>query len=160
MDGHGVDEQDPAATGTGGIAGPTAAMFDDDHASKALGIELLEAMDGHASTRMRITADMVNGHAIAHGGYVFLLADTAFACACNSHGPVTVAASAEITFIAPCHEGDVLHAVATERTRFGRSGIYDITVRRAPTSTDEPGEVVAEFRGHSRSVRNGKDDQA
>lgn len=146
------------------MADPTAAMFDDDHASKALGIELLDAADGRASTRMRITAEMVNGHAIAHGGYVFLLADTAFACACNSHGPVTVAASAEITFVAPCYEGDVLYARATERTRFGRSGIYDITVRRVPTDSDDPddggSEVVAEFRGHSRSIKNGKDGQA
>lgn len=138
------------------IAGPTAAMFDDDHASKALGIELVEAADGNATARMRITADMVNGHAIAHGGYVFLLADTAFACACNSHGPVTVAAGAEITFIAPSHEGDELHAHARERTRFGRSGIYDITVYRGD-GADAP--VVAEFRGHSRSIngeRNGE----
>ncbi len=135
------------------IAAPTAAMLDDDHASKALGIELLEASGGRARARMRVTADMVNGHAIAHGGYVFLLADTAFACACNTHGPVTVAASAEITFVAPCHEGDLLHAVATERTRYGRSGIYDITVSRGDDGTD----VVAEFRGHSRSIRNGKD---
>lgn len=132
------------------IASPTAAMFDDDHASKALGIELLAADDGTALTRMRITPEMVNGHSIAHGGYVFLLADTAFACACNSHGPVTVAASAEITFVAPSHEGDLLYARATERTSYGRSGIYDITVRR----NDEAGEIVAEFRGHSRSRKD------
>jgi acyl-CoA thioesterase len=121
------------------------AMFDDDHASRALGIDLLEAADGHARARMRVTAVMVNGHGIAHGGYLFLLADTAFACACNSHGPTTVAARADITFIRPAREGDVLEAQAVERTRFGRSGIYDVTVLR-----DD--EVIAEFRGHSRSL--------
>lgn len=137
-------------SGPAAIANPTSVMFDDDHASKALGIELLEAADGHALTRMRITGQMVNGHSIAHGGYVFLLADTAFACACNSHGPVTVAAGAEITFVAPGYEDDLLYARAEERTRFGRSGIYDITVHR----DDERGPVVAEFRGHSRSMKS------
>ncbi|WP_182546530.1 hydroxyphenylacetyl-CoA thioesterase PaaI [Halosaccharopolyspora lacisalsi] len=125
-------------------------MYDDDHAAKALGIELIEAAGGNALLRLRITATMVNGHAITHGGYVFLLADTAFAYACNSHGPVTVASGAEITFVAPSYEGDLLYARAEERTRFGRSGVYDITVR----SGDERGPVVAEFRGHSRSIND------
>jgi acyl-CoA thioesterase len=120
-------------------------MFEADAASKALGIELIEAADGHAVTRMRVTADMVNGHDIAHGGYVFLLADTTFACACNSYGPVTVAAGADITFVTSARLDDVLTAKATERTRYGRSGIYDVTVER-------DGEVVAEFRGRSRVI--------
>lgn len=120
-------------------------MLDDDHASRALGIELLELGNGRAVARMRVTAAMVNGHAIAHGGYVFLLADTAFACACNSYGPVTVAAGAEITYVAPTYEGDLLVARAEERTRFGRSGIYDVTICRGD-------ETVAEFRGHSRTI--------
>ena len=124
-------------------------MFDADVASNRLGIELITAADGAAVARMRITAGMVNGHRIAHGGFVFLLADTAFALACNSHGPVTVAAGGEITFVRPAHEGDLLLARATERTRYGRSGIYDVTVTR------EDGQVVAEFRGHSRSLRPG-----
>jgi acyl-CoA thioesterase len=94
---------------------------------------------------MTVRADMVNGHGIAHGAFVFAVADTAFACACNSHGPVTVAASVDLTFVAPAHEGDVLRAEATERTRFGRSGIYDVTVR---CDTD----VIAEFRGISRTL--------
>ncbi|MHA6799370.1 hydroxyphenylacetyl-CoA thioesterase PaaI [Bounagaea algeriensis] len=128
-------------------------MLDDDHASRSLGIEVDEAVDGSASARMLITASMVNGHGIAHGGYVFALADTAFACACNSHGPTTVAASAEITFVAPAREGDVLHARAEERVRFGRSGIYDITVHRGP---EHDSTVVAEFRGHSRSTGEGR----
>ncbi|MCZ7422307.1 hydroxyphenylacetyl-CoA thioesterase PaaI [Verrucosispora sp. WMMA2121] len=122
-------------------------MFDADVASNRLGIELLSAADGTAVARMRITDDMVNGHRIAHGGFVFLLADTAFALACNSHGPVTVAAGADITFVRPARRGDVLVARASERTRYGRSGIYDVTVCRAD------GEVVAEFRGQSRTLR-------
>jgi acyl-CoA thioesterase len=120
-------------------------MFDADGASRGLGIELLEAADGHALVRMRVTPGMVNGHAIAHGGYVFLLADTAFACACNSRGPVTVAAGADITFVRPAREGDTLVARAQERTRYGRSGVYDVTVLRGD-------EVVAEFRGRSRVI--------
>jgi acyl-CoA thioesterase len=120
-------------------------MFDADTASRALGIELLSAGGGAAVARMRVTPAMVNGHAIAHGGYVFLLADTAFACACNSHGPATVAAGAEITFVRPAREGDLLVAHAQERTRYGRSGIYDVTVTCG-------GEVVAEFRGRSRAI--------
>ena len=121
-------------------------MFDQDLASRSLGIELLEAADGRAVARMRITEHMVNGHAIAHGGYLFLLADTAFACACNSHGPVTVAAGAEISFVTSAKLGDLLTATAEERTRYGRNGIYDVTVRRAD------GEVIAEFRGRSRTI--------
>ena len=119
------------------------AMFDRDTASKSLGIELLEAADGRATVRMRVTGEMVNGHALTHGGYVFLLADTAFACACNSHGPVTVAAGADITFVSAAHLGDELEARAEERVTYGRSGIYDVTVRRGD-------DVVAEFRGRSR----------
>ncbi|MEV6107782.1 hydroxyphenylacetyl-CoA thioesterase PaaI [Streptomyces sp. NPDC051940] len=121
-------------------------MYEQDRASRRLGIELLEVAEGTAVLRMRVTADMVNGHGIAHGGYVFLLADTAFACACNSHGPVTVAAGADVTFVAPAYEGDELVARAEERTRFGRSGIYDVTVHRGE-------DVVAEFRGRSRTIR-------
>jgi acyl-CoA thioesterase len=124
---------------------PVAAMLAGDRASRALGIELAELAPGRAVARMRITADMVNGHAIAHGAFVFAVADTAFACACNSHGPVTVAAGATITFVAPAREGDELVAEAIERTRYGRNGVYDVTVRR-----DD--EVVAEFRGLSRTV--------
>lgn len=130
---------------TGAAPNAAEAMFDGDPASRALGIELLDVADGHATTRMTVTPSMVNGHRIAHGGYVFLLADTAFACACNSHGPVTVAAGADITFVAQAREGDLLVAAAVERTRFGRSGIYDVTVRRND-------DVVAEFRGRSRTI--------
>jgi acyl-CoA thioesterase len=120
-------------------------MMANDEASRALGIELIDQDEGRALTRMTVRADMVNGHAMAHGGLIFTLADTAFACACNSFGPVTVAASAEIVFVAPARAGDVLVAEAVLRTRFGRSGLYDVTVRR-------DGDVIAEFRGRSHQL--------
>jgi len=121
-------------------------MFEADKASAGLGIELVELAPGRAVARMRVTGSMLNGHAIGHGGYVFLLADTAFALACNSHGPAAVAAGADVSFLAAVEEGDVLTAAAEERVRYGRSGIYDVTVTRAG------GQVVAEFRGRSRVV--------
>ena len=123
-------------------------MWKSDQASQALGIEISGVAPGRAVARLTLTATMVNGHAIAHGGYLFLLADTAFAFACNTYGYVTVAHGAEVTFVAPGREGDELEAVATERHRAGRYGIYDVTVRRR-----DSGEVVAEFRGHSRQLR-------
>lgn len=125
--------------------GAAQAMFAADQASQTLGITLLEAGGGAAKLTMTVAAGMVNGHGIAHGGYIFLFADTAFACACNSHGPVTVAAGADITFVRPAREGDTLTAVAEERTSYGRSGVYDVSVLR-------DGEVIAEFRGRSRTV--------
>ncbi|GAA5128790.1 hydroxyphenylacetyl-CoA thioesterase PaaI [Haloechinothrix salitolerans] len=128
-------------------------MLDADKASRALGIELTELSEGRAVMTMAVSDLMVNGHDIAHGGYVFLLADTAFACACNSHGPVTVAAGAEVSFVASARLGDVLVATAEERTRYGRNGIYDVTVRRAGAD----GAVIAEFRGRSRTIeKNGE----
>ncbi|HZY76521.1 MAG TPA: hydroxyphenylacetyl-CoA thioesterase PaaI [Jatrophihabitantaceae bacterium] len=125
-------------------------MMDADAASRALGIELIGVDTGTATTRMAVGPDMVNGHGIAHGAFVFAVADTAFACACNSHGPVTVAAGADIAFVASAREGDVLYARAVERTRYGRSGIYDVTVWRDEI---ESGAVIAEFRGTSRTLR-------
>jgi acyl-CoA thioesterase len=125
--------------------GPAANMFSADRASKGLGMELLEAADGRAVVQMRVAQTMINGHGIAHGGFVFTLADTAFACACNTYGPVTVAAGADISFLRPVREGDVLVATASERVIAGRSGIYDVTVSRGD-------EVVAEFRGRSRTI--------
>lgn len=130
------------------------AMFDTDEASKGLGIELVEAADGRAVATMKVTEQMVNGHDIAHGGYLFLLADTAFALACNTHGPVTVAAGAEISFVAAGRLGDHLTATAIERTRYGRNGIYDVTVHR---DTPEGPEVVAEFRGRSRVIEKSRE---
>jgi acyl-CoA thioesterase len=135
-------------------------MFDADKASAGLGIELVELAPGRAVARMRVTASMLNGHAIGHGGYVFLLADTAFALACNSHGAAAVAAGADVSFLAAVGEGDVLTARAEERVLFGRSGIYDVTVTRGGLGGGNSGEgqpdrgeqIVAEFRGRSRVV--------
>jgi acyl-CoA thioesterase len=126
-------------------AGPAAVMFEADRASRSAGLRLVAAGDGTATVQLTISPAMVNGHAIAHGGYVFMLADTAFACACNSRGQATVAAGADITFVAPAQAGDVLVATAEERISYGRSGIYDVTVRRGD-------EVIAEFRGRSRVI--------
>ncbi|HZS23787.1 MAG TPA: hydroxyphenylacetyl-CoA thioesterase PaaI [Gaiellaceae bacterium] len=122
------------------------AMWAADQASHRLGIELDELDAGRASVRMTVADWMVNGHGLCHGGLVFTLADTAFALACNSGREDAVAAACDVVFVAPAHAGDELVARAEERTRFGRSGVYDVTVRRAD------GEVIAEFRGRSRVV--------
>jgi acyl-CoA thioesterase len=121
-------------------------MYADDAASRGLGIEISEVEPGGATARMRVRPDMLNGHGICHGGYVFLLADTAFAFACNTYDDVTVAAGADVSFLEPVEEGVTLVAVARERSRRGRSGLYDVTVATAE------GTVVAEFRGRSRSL--------
>jgi len=126
--------------------GPVEVMMASDAASRMLGIELADYGPGWARTRMTVRDDMVNGHGICHGGVIFSLADTAFACACNSWGPVTVAAGCDIVFIAPARGGDVLAAEARVRSRYGRSGIYDITVVHGD-------RLIAEFRGRSRQVR-------
>jgi acyl-CoA thioesterase len=122
-----------------------AEMFARDKASESLGMSVLTLEPGHAVLEMTVTDLMVNGHGIAHGGYVFLLADSAFAGACNYPGAVTVAASAQIVFVSPAREGDRLTATALERHRAGRSGIYDVTVRCGD-------RLVAEFRGLSRTL--------
>lgn len=122
-------------------------MLSSDEASRSLGIELLDVGPGRARMRMRVTETMVNGHGIAHGGLVFALADSAFAVACNSHGTVTVASGADVTFVAPGRLGDVLLADAEERTLVGRSGLTDVTVTR-----EDDGSVIAMFRGRSRSL--------
>jgi acyl-CoA thioesterase len=127
------------------MAGQAEVMFASDVASRSLGMELLRVAPGTAEVRMRITRAMVNGYDIAHGGYLFMLADTAFACACNSHGQVTVAAGAEISFVTSARLGDELVATAEMRTRYGRNGIYDVTIRRDH-------DVIAEFRGRSRAA--------
>lgn len=123
-------------------------MWDDDVASRGLGmvIDLLE--QDRAVVRMPIRQDMVNGHAICHGGFIFTLADSCFALACNSRGSTTVASGADITFTAPGRLGDVLVAEGVVRSAFGRSGITDVTVRR-----ESDGQIIAEFRGRSRSLR-------
>jgi acyl-CoA thioesterase len=121
-------------------------MWADDPASRAMGMELRELLPGRAVVSMAVSADMVNGYAVAHGGLVAALADSAFALACNSRGVRTVAAGFEVTFLEPAHDGDLLVATAVERTLRGRTGIYDVTVRRGDT-------VIAEFRGRSHALR-------
>lgn len=120
-------------------------MWAADAAGQALGMHLEQVRPGYARICMTVTDSMINGHDVCHGGYVFTLADSAFAFACNTYGPKTVAAACDIVFVAPARRGDVLVAEASERARFGHSGIYDVTVRCEDA-------VVAEFRGHSRTV--------
>lgn len=122
-----------------------AALWEKDRAAQSLGVEIVAVGPGTATLAMPVTEAMTNGHAIAHGGFIFTLADTAFAYACNSYGLTTVAAQAAITFISPGKRGDRLVASAREISRTGRSGIYDIQV-----SVD--GSVIAEFRGHCRTI--------
>jgi len=122
-------------------------LWDEDRASQALGMELLEVRAGRARIRMRIRRDMTNGHGICHGGYMFLLADSTFAFACNSYNQRAVASGAEIHFLAPVHEGDVLTAEGVEQHRAGRSGVYDMRV------TDQHGRLVALFRGRSATIK-------
>ncbi|GAA2349514.1 hydroxyphenylacetyl-CoA thioesterase PaaI [Dactylosporangium salmoneum] len=123
-----------------------AKLYAEDTASRGLGIGIAGVGPGRAVATMTVTGAMLNGHAIGHGGFVFLLADTAFAFACNTYDRVTVAAGADVTFLEPVRAGDVLTATAVERSRRGRSGLYDVTVTRAD------GTVLAEFRGRSRSL--------
>ncbi len=125
------------------------AMWAADAASAALGMELVDVGPGSARVSMVVRPDMVNGHDLCHGGIIASLADSAFALACNSHGPVTVAAGFSIDFLAPGRLGQTLYADAREVSLRGRSGIYDVTVR-----ADDPadGEVIAEFRGRSRTL--------
>jgi acyl-CoA thioesterase len=122
------------------------AMWAGDRASQGLGMELVDVGPGRATLRMTVRDDMVNGHAIGHGGMTFTLADSAFAFACNSYNRSTVAAACEIRFLAPTRLGDELLATAVERSRTGRDGVYDVTVTVA-------GTVVAELVGHSREIR-------
>ena len=123
------------------------AMYAADIASQRLGITISDVGPGRATATMAVREDMVNGHGICHGGFVFTVADTAFAFACNSYDERTVAAGGDITFLEPVRAGSELVASAVERARRGRSGVYDVTVRTA-----EAGIVVAEFRGRSRSL--------
>lgn len=135
---------DPSEEKANAIArAASAAMHDADHASRALGMELLGTEPGTATLRMTVRRDMLNGHAVCHGGFVFTLADSAFAHACNSYNRVALASAASIEFLRAAREGDVLTAVARERQRARRSGIYDVEVR------DGRGELVALFRGRS-----------
>jgi acyl-CoA thioesterase len=121
-------------------------MWNDDSTSQRLGMALVHIAPGEATLAMAVTGDMTNGHGNCHGGYIFSLADSAFAFACNTYDQVTVAQHCSITYITPGRVGDRLTAAARELSRTGRSGIYDVRVVRGD------GAVVAEFRGHSRTV--------
>lgn len=122
-------------------------MWDEDRASAHVGMTATTVEHDHAIVRMTVAEHMVNGHDIAHGGYLFMLADSAFALACNSGGTLTVAAGADIAFVASARLGDVLVAEAVTRVAYGRSGLTDVTVTR-----ESDGAVIAEFRGRSRSL--------
>jgi acyl-CoA thioesterase len=122
------------------------SMWSRDRATSGLGMTLVSVGPGAAELAMTVRDDMVNGHGLCHGGFVFSLADSAFAFACNSYNVTTVAASCDIAFLKPAHLGDRLKAVAREAYREGRNGIYDVVV------LDESGAAVAHFRGKSRTV--------
>jgi acyl-CoA thioesterase len=124
-----------------------AGMYARDRASQAMGMQIAAIGPGYAELTMTVRADMLNGHAICHGGFIFTLADSAFAYACNSYNLMTVASGCAIDFVAPAREGDVLAAMARERSVSGRTGVYDIEV------TNQRGETVAYFRGKSYRIK-------
>jgi acyl-CoA thioesterase len=136
-----VDAHDPQAVADF----CAAAMWTDDHASRQLGMTIERVGPGTAELSMTVTREMSNGHGTAHGGYIFALADSAFAFACNSRGPRAVAAQCHVAYLRPGRTGDRLVATAVEVVREGRSSIYDVHVRCAD-------QVVAEFRGHARQI--------
>ena len=123
------------------------SMFERDIAAQEVGITLEEVKSGYARLKMIVRPDMLNGHDVCHGGFLFMLADTAFAYACNSYNKVTYAQSCDIDFIRPGKEGDDLIAIAEERVRGRRTGLYDVTVSR------DDGEVLAHFRGRSYQLK-------
>jgi acyl-CoA thioesterase len=126
------------------LAGKT--MYERDPASQKLGMTLDEIRPGYARMSMRVREDMLNGHGTCHGGYIFMLADSAFAFACNSHNFNTVGAGCSIDYLAPGREGDVLTAEAVEQALSGKTGVYDIVV------TNQEGRKLALFRGKSHRV--------
>ena len=121
-------------------------MFARDRASPGLGMQIKTVGPGTAVMTMKVRPDMLNGHDICHGGFIFALADSAFAFACNSHNRKAVAQQNQITYLAPGKEGETLTATATEVSLSGRSGVYDVTV------TGADGRSIALFRGLSRTV--------
>ncbi len=125
----------------------SAIMWEKDVASQSLGMHIDKIAPGRATASMVVQDHHLNGHDICHGGYIFLLADSAFAFACNSYNQMTVAQHNSITFVSPGRPGERLVAVATEANKTGRNGIYDVTV------SGEDGRVVAEFRGCSRTIK-------
>lgn len=122
-------------------------MWSEDNATRHVGMELVSVEPGKAKLSLKIRDEFTNGHGMCHGGYIFMLADSAFAFACNSHNQRAVAASAAIEFIAAAQRGDVLTAECAEQSRGGRSGLYDTRV------TDQNGRLIALFRGRSATIR-------
>lgn len=122
------------------------AMWAEDATSRALGLTLVSIEPGQAALAMTVGPGMVNWHDTCHGGFIYLLADTAFGYACNSRNQRMVGQYCTVAYINPAKRGELLTAYAVERQREGRSGIYDVAVKR------EDGTIVAELRGHSRSV--------
>ena len=123
------------------------AMWARDHAAQALGMAIAEVAPGSSRLTMAVRQDMVNGHAICHGGMLFALADTAFAYACNSFNHRAVAAGVDINFIAAAHLGDTLTSTGGARHQGGRSGVYDFEV------TNQDGKTIAVFRGRSTRIK-------
>jgi acyl-CoA thioesterase len=123
------------------------SMYARDRVSQGLGMRILQVAPGFAQLTMTVRPDMLNGHATCHGGFIFTLADSAFAFACNSHNFTTVAAGCSIEFLAPAREADVLTATARERAVAGRTGICDIDVM------NQHGVMVAAFRGKSARIK-------
>ncbi|HAG60265.1 MAG TPA: phenylacetic acid degradation protein [Arthrobacter bacterium] len=149
------------------LSGATHPILENDYASEWMGIEVLAVSDGHATIRMTLRQEMLNGFGMAHGGMIFAFADSAFALACNPVNPtpaeadsITVAAGVDINFLKPAYRGQVITAVADRRSSAGRSGLYDIQIFAADADTrpdsrlssDTPGELIAEFRGRSRTI--------
>lgn len=126
------------------LAGKT--MWDRDPASQALGMKLSEIRPGYALMTMPVRSDMLNGHKTCHGGYIFMLADSAFAFACNSHNHVTVGAGCTIDYVAPGREGEMLVAEAVEQALTGKTGVYDVKV------SNQDGRLLALFRGKSHRI--------
>ncbi len=123
------------------------AMWEDDHASQAMGMKVLAVGPGTATVCMTVRQDMLNGHDICHGGLMTMLADTAFAFACNAYNEVTVAAGFDVNLISSARKGDVLTAVCVELSKSGRTGVYDVSVR------NQRDEAVVAFRGRSYTVK-------
>lgn len=123
------------------------AMWQDDHASQAMGMQVLAIGPGSATVCMTVRRDMLNGHDICHGGLMTMLADTAFAFACNAYNEVTVAAGFDVNLISSARQGDVLTAVCVELSKSGRTGVYDVSVR------NQRDEAVVAFRGRSYTVK-------
>ncbi|MDQ0674098.1 MULTISPECIES: hotdog fold thioesterase [Micrococcaceae] len=145
------------------VSGAIHPILENDYASIWMGIEVLAISDGHATIRMTLRQEMLNGFGMAHGGMIFAFADSAFALACNPATPapgeennITVAAGVDINFLKPAYRGQVITAVADRRSSAGRSGLYDIQIFAADADAqpdpEKPGELIAEFRGRSRTI--------